>query len=100
MRLHFQQSGGFAGLVKGAEFDTATLPVGQARALERLVHESGITSSGEFRSTAARDLWQYDITIEDGNRNVSISFDDGTVPNGAVALLRYLKKHARPQALS
>ena len=99
MKLQFLQSGGFAGLVKGSDFDTQALAPEQAKEIEHLVRECGIAASGEFLSNTARDLHQYEISIEDGDRKVSVTFDDANIPQNARALLGFLKKHARPKAL-
>src|SRR5262245_11420076 len=95
MKVHFQQSGGLVGVVKGADFDTAVLPPEQARELEKLVRASGITTSGEFFSNTVRDLHQYDIAIEDGKRKLSVTLDDASIPESARPLIAFLKKHAQ-----
>ncbi len=100
MKVQFLQSGGFVGAVKGCELDTATLAPDVAQELERLIRGSGISGSGEFLSDAGRDLQQYDIAIEEGNRKDSVVFDDATIPQSARPLLGFLKRHARPKALS
>jgi hypothetical protein len=97
MKVRFVQSGGFAGAVKGCDLDTQALPPDQARELERLVRESGISQSGEHLSDGGRDLHQYEITIEDGRRKLAVTFDDANVPPAARAFLGFLKKCARPQ---
>src|SRR5262245_33802888 len=97
MKVHFVQSGGVLGLVKGCELDTTSLAPDQARELEQLVRTSGIAASGRAFSDAARDLQQYEITIEDGGSKVSVAVDDQTIPQSAKPLLGYLKRAARPQ---
>jgi hypothetical protein len=99
MKVTFLQSGGFAGTVKGCEFDTAALTPEAARELERLLRGSGLPTSGEFLSATGRDLHQYELAIEDGKRKTEVVFDDSTVPPSAKPLLGFLKKHARPKGL-
>jgi len=99
MKVTFNQSGGFAGLVKGCELDTATLAPDAARELERLIRGSGLSSSVKRLSDTARDLHQYEITIEDSDGKVELLFDDSTVPQSASPLLGFLKKHTRPKPL-
>ena len=99
MRVQFIQSGGVLGTVKGCELDTAALPADAADELRRLVAGSGLTASAETLSAAGRDLQQYEITIEDGKRKVSVVLDNTTVPPAARALVGYLKKCARPRPL-
>jgi hypothetical protein len=97
MKVHFLQSGGLVGAVKGCTLDTAALEPEAAAEVERLVRVSGLRRSGEHLSDSGRDLHQYEITIEDGKRKVSLVVDDANVPPAAKALLGYLKKCARPQ---
>ncbi len=99
MKVRFEQSGGFVGAVKGCELDSSNLAPSHARELEQLVQGSGLCKSGQFLSTAGRDYQQYDITIEDGDHKVSVTFDDATCPVPAKPLVGLLKKHARPKAL-
>ena len=99
MKVHFVQSGGIVGNIKGYDADTAELAPDAAKALERLVRESGISRSGEFLSKSARDLQQYEITIEDGNQKISVVFDDLSIPQSAKPLIGFLKKQARPKPL-
>jgi len=98
MKVRFVQSGGFAGLVKGCELDTASLPAESARQLEQLVRQSGIRGSGVFLSDSGRDLQQYEITFE-GGPSASVVYDDSSLPLSAKPLIGLLKQHARPQAV-
>jgi hypothetical protein len=99
MKVSFVQSGGFLGLVKGCELDTAVLTPDTAQELEQIAKASGISTSGEFFSDSGRDLQQYEITIEDGNSTISVIFDDETIPASAKSLVGYLKKHSQPKPL-
>jgi hypothetical protein len=99
MKVRFVQSGGFVGAVRGCELDTAALAPDAARELERLVGESGIAGSGVLLSDRARDLQQYEITIEDGGAR-SVVLDDSSIPASAKPLLGFLKKHAGPRTLA
>lgn len=99
MKVRFVQTGGYAGLIKGCELDTTTLSPDEAAELERLVRESGISKSGESLSDIGRDLQQYEISIESGASNLSVTLDDSSVPQSAKPLIAYLKKHSRPRAL-
>ena len=98
MKVSFVQSGGFLGLLKGCELDTAGLTPDVAEELERFAKSSGILTSGTFFSETGRDLHQYEITIEDGNSSVSVVFDDETLPASARSLVGYLQKHSHPKA--
>lgn len=112
MKVSFLQSGGFVGAPRGCEVDSALLEPKEAREIERLVHECGLTAPGTFLSGAARDLKQYEIGVELGDalvpgesrgeasgKSFRVVFDDASVPATARPLLAYLKQRARPQGL-
>ncbi len=99
MKVSFRQSGGFAGLIRGVDLNTATMDAEQAAELEGLVTASGIEGSKKARTHAARDLVQYEITIEQDDQTSKLSFDDKTVPDAAQPLLKYLRAQARPMPL-
>ncbi|MCJ8280639.1 MAG: hypothetical protein MJK14_12255, partial [Rivularia sp. ALOHA_DT_140] len=83
MKIKFSQTGGFAGLTRGCELDTQSLPTDEAAKLQSLVEESGILQSQSSNSNTsnARDAFNYNITIEtnDGDEQ-TISYDDLNQP--------------------
>jgi hypothetical protein len=99
MKVCFVQSGGFAGNIKGCEVNTADLEATDAEQLKRLVLESGLVKSHRFVSGEARDARQYEITIEDERRDISVTFDDQNVPAAARTLLGFLQQRATPRKL-
>ncbi len=99
MKVDFTQSGGFLGGCRGCELDTAKLPADTGEKLVDLAKASGISASGTFFSASGRDLQQYDITIHDGYSEISVTFDDETLPPAVQPLIDYLQKHARPKTL-
>lgn len=98
MRVRFQQSGGYAGLIKGCDFDTESLPPEEARVLNSLVKKSNIKGNQKLITRDARDLRTYSITIEKNEESNSISFDDMTVPKEVQELLSFLESRAKPQS--
>jgi len=97
VKIRLVQSGGLLGIVRACELDSAALGAEAAGELERLVRGSGISASGEHLSDAARDLYHYEITIEDGNRTLTVVFDDASIPPAARPMIGYLRQHARPE---
>jgi Emfourin len=95
MKITFRQSGGFAGLLRGAEMDAQALDPKQTAELKRLLDEKAATQSrGPGK---ARDLHQYEITLEDGGQKRTLQFDDSQVPEDLRPLLKTLKQQAKPQ---
>jgi hypothetical protein len=99
MKVCLVQSGGFIGAVKRCEVDTDTLDKPEAEQLQRLVSDSGLNQSSRSLTDEARDLNEYEITIEDGTSAICLTFDEHNVPESARQLLGYLKQRARPGKL-
>ena len=97
MKLHFTQSGGYAGLIRGISVDTNTLPDSEGQRLEELLNSSGLLETPAVASSRARDALQYELVVEDGNVTRTFVFDDTTKPPDAAPLLRELKAKAKPQ---
>jgi len=97
LKVAFEQSGGFAGLVKGCRLDADELPPDAGAELRRLVATSGLDVSMEATSRGARDRRRIAITIERGGERVEIVCDDGSTPEGARSLVAFLAARARTQ---
>ena len=96
MKIRFRQSGGFAGLVRGAELDTAALSGPEAAELERLVAAMRLPST---KRTAARgaDRQHYEIVVErEGAPKVEARFGDDALSDELAALVAFLRARARP----
>jgi len=97
MQITFLQSGGFAGLIRGVQVDTATLPAGEREAVERLVAACGVAGSCERFAESGRDRRQYDLAIDRDGRIDRLSCDEGCVPEAARPLVAFLAARATPQ---
>ncbi|MGX4641572.1 protealysin inhibitor emfourin [Massilia sp. SYSU DXS3249] len=90
MKIRANLTGGFAGLARQVELDTACLPGG--RDLEALLHRVDFFGAAPSCAVGA-DLPRWEITVEDGGRCKSVVLaDDGSL--GATewpALLAHLK---------
>jgi hypothetical protein len=96
MKVSFRQSGGFAGLVRGVDLDTSKMDTDDAAELEKLVAASDIQGHTSRRKQAARDLVQYEISIDHAAR---LTFDDHTIPTDVQPLLKYLRARSAPMPL-
>jgi hypothetical protein len=99
MKVHFTQSGGFAGLIKQCTLDTETMAADERKQLEALIEQSGLSASSEELSRSARDAEQYEIALDVGTRKISVVRDNTTAAPSVKALVGYLKKCAKPANL-
>jgi len=92
VRIRVERSGGFAGLVRTAEVDTATLPEAHAREIEDRVRgidfEGGARLSGE--AEARPDAFQYDVSIDDGDTQHRVTLREPALPAGFREVFRRL----------
>jgi hypothetical protein len=94
MKVKFRQSGGYAGLLRGADLDTAELPAGERQRIEAMIEALPETKGA--RASRGADLTGYEIEIETPQGTRALSFDDLSVPEGMKKLLEMLQKKAGP----
>jgi hypothetical protein len=97
MRITFRQSGGFAGLIRGCTLDTNQLSPGEGSKLRSLVEQSGILRTQTAHSTKGRDMFCYEITVEDDDQTHSLEFDDLTLSKEARRLIDYMQSKSNPE---
>jgi hypothetical protein len=99
-KIRFRQSGGFAGVVRGAEIVLADLPEQDRARLDALIRASGLdvpsTSGPSARARAARDMEEIEIEIERGRAVTRHAFSELDLPEPVTPLVEWLKKKARP----
>ena len=96
MKIQFRQSGGYAGLMMGCEINTDFLPPEEAARLESLVKQSSILQAKSVSMSQARDLLNYELTIETSEGVHKVSFDDMSLPRSIEPLLDYLQERVEP----
>jgi hypothetical protein len=94
MRVIFTQIGGFAPAFKGCELDTATLSAAEAVRLQALIEDSGIFNSEGRKTSGARDVHLYALTVERSQGSHEVTFDDLSIPASAKPLLAFLLDHS------
>lgn len=101
MHIKFERSGGFAGLLLTYQADTDELPQEVAEELLRLVESSGVfeLQPDEVAPAASGppDVFFYQLSLSEGSRKKSLSFNDVTAPATLRPLLGYLQKLALDQ---
>jgi hypothetical protein len=95
MKVRFRQTGGFGGLVLGCDLDTSSLPPAEAQEFARLIKQANLEKIQTRRSEKARDLQNYEITVESDEITAKASFDDMSVDANVEPLLDFLRERAR-----
>jgi hypothetical protein len=101
MRIDFEREGGYAPLRLEYHVNTDELPKEIATKLLDLVRSSGITAiqQGDLASTsrAVPDAFTYRLSLSEGGKLRSLSFNDITVPPSLHPLLELLQELALEQ---
>ncbi|MBW4539964.1 MAG: hypothetical protein KME43_12590 [Myxacorys chilensis ATA2-1-KO14] len=96
MRVTFERSGGFAGLIVTTSVDTATLPATETEHLQQLVQSANFFGlPAEIPAAAQPDRFQYEITVEDGNQHHTVRVGEASVPESLRPLLNWCMEKAR-----
>jgi hypothetical protein len=96
MKIRYREAGGFAGISRGVDIDTATLPADEAHRIVALVEEAALQGLQREGPPEARDLQGYEIVVEREDGRTVLRFDDATIPEAVDALLAWLQDRARP----
>ena len=104
IRVTFRQSGGFGGLVLGADLDTRTLPARDAAQLRSLVENSRLLAQPAPRvdvpaSPGMRDVTHYELEVETDAGVKALRFDDASTPPDLESLLEFIQARARARPL-
>lgn len=86
-------SGGFAGLIRGAELDGSELSGAERTALSR-----ALRSAKSSRSTEARDMQVYELEVLTDSGTQHLEFDDSHDPGALADLIARLMQRSRPVA--
>ncbi len=95
MKIKFQQSGGFAGLVKSVEVDRNALSDEEFGALKSLVEQAKFFDLPEPGSQTMPDMEQYSISVEAEGRTREMHLSRSTVPKELKPLIKHMAKKAK-----
>lgn len=99
MKLHYRQSGGFAGLIRGCVLDTQKLSLSEAKTIEEIA--KGCTHSPGLSEVGGGDLIRYELEISVGDqRPFQILADDATITAELVPLIEVLDRYSKPLPIS
>ena len=92
MRIHFERSGGFAGLRLQHELDTASLPPAEADEVARMVDSARFFELPQaIRATQpGADRFLYKLSVDSGTQKHSVEVDDAATPENLRPLLKWL----------
>jgi len=97
MRIHFERSGGVAGIRLAHSVSSETLPAEEERKLAELLEAARFFElPGILRATEpGADRFQYKISVETKHGKHTIQVDEAAVPAQLQPLLAWLKTAAR-----
>lgn len=95
MKIKFQQSGGFAGLVKSVEVDCNGLSDEEFGVLKSLVEQAKFFDLPEPDSQTMPDMEQYSISVEAEGRTREMHLSRSTVPKELKPLIKHMAKKAK-----
>lgn len=104
MHVDFECSGGFANLQLSYHADTDTIPESQAEELLKLLEGSEVLDlqQSDLVPSApggAPDMFSYTLSLSEGGKQKTLTFNDLTAPSSLQPLLGYLRKLSIEQKL-
>ena len=100
MKVHFEETGGLAGIGSYASVDSDLLLPKEVSELEQLIKDADFLQLAPQSSITSRgaDYLKYKITLETDNIKHSISTTDLTMPPNVRPLVRYLRQKVTKKA--
>jgi hypothetical protein len=95
MQVSFERSGGFANIPLSVSVNTEMLPSDQAVQLRQWVEAAQFFDlPTSLMSSGQPDRFQYQITVEEGDRQHSVSVSESAMPESLKPLVRWLTAYA------
>lgn len=98
MKIHFERSGGFAGMTMNVDIDAHALSDTEREALMSHLSNAeffALPSAIADPSTTGADRYNYRITVESNERTHTVECTDGSAPASLMPLLDWLTDSAR-----
>jgi hypothetical protein len=96
MTIHFERTGGVAGLRIAVSLATESLSAAQAEKLERLVREANLAAPPQTPPlSGGPDRFHYSLTVEMNGARQTVELDEANVPPRMRPLLSALERFAR-----
>jgi hypothetical protein len=102
MRINYERSGGFANIQLSCHLNTESMPQDQAEELLKLVESSRVFDIQQNDVTPVEgggppDVFSYRLSLLEGDRQKTLSFNDVTAPASLRPLLVVLQRIALEQ---
>ena len=96
-QVHFERTGGFAGIRLATSIAAADLPADEARALEEEIQAARFFDLPEQIRGAGNepDRFQYKITVEQGGKSHTVEVGEASMPESLRPLVEHLGNLAR-----
>jgi hypothetical protein len=93
MQISFERSGGFAGIIKTTNIDTATLPANESNQVSQLIQSAGFFELPQTITSDTRSLdrFQYTLTVEDNGKQHTITVGESALSGDLKSLIEWLK---------
>ena len=97
MNIHFERSGGFAGLRSKHDIAASDLTAEERDTLHRLLESSHFFQlPSQLRApNPGADRFQYKIAVDDGNREHAVDLDEAAIPDDLRPLIEWLRSKSR-----
>ncbi len=92
MLISLERSGGFAGISKVIEIDSAKLPQNQAEQLLMLLETANFFNLPAYIADESkqRDRFQYTLTVEDKNKQHTVTVNESSIPETLKPLIDWI----------
>jgi len=97
VQIHFERSGGFAGLRLAHDIDSSTLPPQQAADLKNLVDQSRFFDLPPVlrAERPGADRFQYKLRVKSDSQEHSLEVDEAALPPSLRPLLNWIMQAKR-----
>lgn len=92
MRISFERSGGFAGMTRTTNIDTANLAPNESNQLSQLVNQASFFELPELitNATSQSDRFEYTLIVEDNGKQHAVTVSESAIPNNLKPLIDWL----------
>lgn len=92
MRISFERSGGFAGMTRTTNIDTANLAPNEANQVSQLVNQASFFELPQLITcaTSQSDRFEYTLTVEDNGKQHAVTVNESAIPSNLKPLIDWL----------